>query len=467
MRPQTMRGLVIYKKRGEKYVRIRFWMQGRRREEFFGRATPENIQAARQKLAEFRLKQAAGTLRQEFAERPVTVTEACDRYLQYKLTEPGTVKDGAKLRPASDLYDKSCRLFKQFIGGKFLHEVNVNDIREYREWRAKAPLTRWQWKKGCFGRKENGRAMGVEVAVKGKISFSTINREQTVISNIFNVLRQLRATGEINFKLPADNPCRYVTKPAEDSRRRTRIISIEEYERLMAQADHNMQFIIRFALVTMLRKGDLRALTKTNYHPVTHTLEGVQSKTGLPFKVGVTRDLEEIIQSSGGGPILNFTDFPRRWRQLRKKANMPGLQLRDLRRSAASWALKKSKDMALISATLGHRDIEMTQRYLGVISEARQDIANSLGDLFSAPEKMERVMGIEPTSLAWEARILPLNHTREDDLPELPEETVTQLYPKDEILYPENDEELIDFPPKILPSEIDRRQQLGKLAFYH
>ena len=26
--------------------------------------------------------------------------------------------------------------------------------------------------------------------------------------------------------------------------------------------------------------------------------------------------------------------------------------------------------------------------------------------------KMERVMGIEPTSKAWEAFVLPLNHTR-------------------------------------------------------
>ena len=26
--------------------------------------------------------------------------------------------------------------------------------------------------------------------------------------------------------------------------------------------------------------------------------------------------------------------------------------------------------------------------------------------------KMERVKGIEPSSQAWEARILPLNHTR-------------------------------------------------------
>ncbi len=27
-------------------------------------------------------------------------------------------------------------------------------------------------------------------------------------------------------------------------------------------------------------------------------------------------------------------------------------------------------------------------------------------------KKMERVMGIEPTSSAWEAEVLPLNHTR-------------------------------------------------------
>ena len=29
--------------------------------------------------------------------------------------------------------------------------------------------------------------------------------------------------------------------------------------------------------------------------------------------------------------------------------------------------------------------------------------------------KSERVMGIEPTSKAWEALVLPLNYTREND----------------------------------------------------
>jgi len=236
----------------------------------------------------------------------------------------------------------------------------------------------------------------------------------------------------------------------------------------MAHADHGLQQIIRFALVTMLRKGDLRALTKANYRPVTHTLEGVQSKTGLPFKVGIPKDLEQIILTSKGVSILNFTDFSRRWRQLIKKTNMPGLQMRDLRRSAASWALKKSKDMALISATLGHQSIEMTQRYLGTISESRQDIANTLGDLFSTQEKVERVTGIEPVSRPWEGQILPLNHTRENwDETLTPDKTVTQLYPKDQILDSEKSQERSEFSPEILQKEIERRQLLGKHAFYH
>ena len=103
---------------------------------------------------------------------------------------------------------------------------------------------------------------------------------------------------------------------------------------------------------------------------------------------------------------------------------------------------RRRKDIALISATLGHRDIEMTQRCLGVISEARHDIANTLGELFSgnenervmgipatprvagAPttvwrgtqpgENMERAKGIEPSSAAWEAAVLPLNDARKN-----------------------------------------------------
>src|ERR1019366_4118912 len=126
MKKQIMRGLVLYKKSGKEYVRIRFWMQGRRTEEFFGQAPPERVQAAKRKLAQYRLKPTACALHQELFERPVPVAEACDRYLQYKLTEPGSVREGAANRPSWDAYQRACQRFIKFLPHKYFHEVNVN-----------------------------------------------------------------------------------------------------------------------------------------------------------------------------------------------------------------------------------------------------------------------------------------------------------------------------------------------------
>jgi hypothetical protein len=45
-------------------------------------------------------------------------------------------------------------------------------------------------------------------------------------------------------------------------------------------------------------------------------------------------------------------------------------------------------------------------------SEGQSLLALYLHFFVSALKSMERVKGIEPSSQAWEARILPLNHTR-------------------------------------------------------
>ena len=58
---------------------------------------------------------------------------------------------------------------------------------------------------------------------------------------------------------------------------------------------------------------------------------------------------------------------------------------------------------------------------LSYVSEATLPIAETCLHTFDLPAKdltpardcsMERVMGIEPTSSAWKAEVLPLNYTR-------------------------------------------------------
>ena len=52
--------------------------------------------------------------------------------------------------------------------------------------------------------------------------------------------------------------------------------------------------------------------------------------------------------------------------------------------------------------------------YMGSVSVKRAD-------------SMERVMGIEPTSSAWKAEVLPLNYTRADRRPHLPARAPAQI----------------------------------------
>ena len=48
----------------------------------------------------------------------------------------------------------------------------------------------------------------------------------------------------------------------------------------------------------------------------------------------------------------------------------------------------------------------------GIAKSSKALSAQSAANSKSLNHKLERVKGIEPSSQAWEARILPLNHTR-------------------------------------------------------
>ena len=53
------------------------------------------------------------------------------------------------------------------------------------------------------------------------------------------------------------------------------------------------------------------------------------------------------------------------------------------------------------------------QIFVGVNNQDKSDCApEPRGALLSQNDLVERVMGIEPTLFAWEARVLPLNDTR-------------------------------------------------------
>jgi hypothetical protein len=68
-------------------------------------------------------------------------------------------------------------------------------------------------------------------------------------------------------------------------------------------------------------------------------------------------------------------------------------------RGAHNWT--RTSDLSLTKGVLYHLS------YAGVLCSAREPLPQ-----MPLPQMMERVMGIEPTSSAWKAEVLPLNYTR-------------------------------------------------------
>jgi integrase len=87
-----------------------------------------------------------------------------------------------------------------------------------------------------------------------------------------------------------------------------------------------------------------------------------------------------LITRSNGFPILSMKDG---WREIAKRAGLPGMLFHDLRRTAARNMLRTGVSASVVMEILGWKSFAMLQRY-DIVSEA---------DLAIAAEKLDEVKG--------------------------------------------------------------------------
>lgn len=336
------------------YIYIRIWPEGRQSRAFrryFGPVNKENLARAEYKLREYRNQIANGQFNIPDKQTRITVSEACDVYWELH----------AQHRPSRVSYQASLKHIRDVWGPRFFDEITHEDVVRYRN------------------EAEQRRAP------------STVNREHTVITHMPRIFRRWIATKRIKpVKLP-DNPGSLVSKAPESGCRRTRVLSMEEYERLQVHAKASVRLICEMAVTTLLRKRDLELLTRDNYNPVNRTLSGIQSKTvvpgrskGRPFCIPIENpELAERIMASEGR-LLDFTNFRKGFEETVKTANLKDFVFKDLRRTGATWLHKKGMDIKTISLLLGHASTQMTETYLGIVDGHTREAARLLQNTFHA-----------------------------------------------------------------------------------
>ena len=215
---------------------------------------------------------------------------------------------------------------------------------------------------------------------------STVKKELAKLSVIYKLAGQEWGIGGL------ENPVVNVARPKEKNSR-TRRLEPGELEKLLAAAPKPVELLIRLALETAARLGELLALEWRDVDSARRValLRGVGgrgTKNGddsraVPLSSAALVVLQELRALPLGidGRVFYWwagsDSFNKPWARLCKKAEIEDLRFHDLRHEATSRLFEKGVFEGVeVAAITGHKTLQMLKRYTHLRAA---DLAQKLG----------------------------------------------------------------------------------------
>ena len=201
---------------------------------------------------------------------------------------------------------------------------------------------------------------------------ATVNREVACLKTIFNkAVRNGKAE---------KNPVHGV-KHLKENNERDRILSPEEYTRLLAHSSAHLKPIIKLAYHTAMRQGEILNLTwgQLDLREGFIRLRPEDTKTSEGRLVPLNRELMEMLQAMPRGlpgvRVFSYqgkafgSSFQKAFEAARKQAGIEDFTFHDLRHTAINnWRLQ-GHDFFRIMAVSGHKTMNVFKRYNTVSKE--------------------------------------------------------------------------------------------------
>ena len=226
------------------------------------------------------------------------------------------------------------KLMRRKIASKFLAVIRAKDIAEY---------IRERESEGMSG--------------------NPIRLDLALLSRLYNVAKTAWGMESLV------NPVQRVPRP-KISTGRTRRLEGDEEERLLSACCENIRHVVKFALETAMRRGEIAAIewkhvdldNRAVYLPRTKN----ESERTVPLSPSAISILRELENGEADGPVFGMAAMAitHAYMKACKRAGIEDLTFHDLRHEATSRLFENTDlDVMEIRSITGHRSMQMLARY--------------------------------------------------------------------------------------------------------
>ena len=258
-----------------------------------------------------------------------------------------------------------------------LGDIAINDLEAatIREWHEGLAKTAPRFRAPKVGKRKT-REMPTDPEGIRKRRSST-NKLLTILKAALN-----KAFENDNGKIKSDDAWRRV-KPFRDvDAARMRYLDVDEAQRLVNASDPDFRKLIKAALYTGARYGELISTEVADFGHDAGTLHIRFSKSGKPRHIPLTDEgrafFDQITAGRAGSARLFVRDDDQPWgksHQIRRMSDAcerakidPSISFHILRHSYGSWLAMKGVSIKVIADALGHADTRVTERHYAALA---------------------------------------------------------------------------------------------------
>lgn len=203
--------------------------------------------------------------------------------------------------------------------------------------------------------------------VKDGVQKSTINRELACLRKMLNKA--------VDWEFLQRNPVSGVKLFSEKDNLKERVLSSEEEKRLMQSCADHIKSIIKVAIHSGMRRGEIFNLKWQDVDLEKRELNVINTKSGrsrwIPLNEVLSKEFRRMKQISSQSEYvfinsntgLPFVDIKKAFKSACKRAKVQGLRFHDLRHTFASRLVANGVDLITVKDLLGHSSVRITERY--------------------------------------------------------------------------------------------------------